>query len=137
MPTGGPVGQAVFDHQTYRHLDDAMRVMASRWGEIAQGGAEVLPALRAVVVRIRHQKVARTTRVQIPKIVQGALPVFVARRRMATCWAGLSLVIRAEQHDRGRREVLDVGDAFGGIWHLFARSEHDLLSLAKGLGPGV
>src|SRR5213083_2169810 len=95
MPAGGPGGQAVFDHQAHRPLDDARRVRASRWGESAPGGAAVLPARRAVVVRLRHQQVARTPRGQIPTIVQGALPVCVARRRMATFWAGLSLVMRA------------------------------------------
>src|SRR5712692_8664092 len=137
VPAGWPVGQAVFDHQAHRHLDHTMRIMAAWQGQIGQIDVEVLMTFRTVVVRVRDQEVNRTTRVQIPKVVQRTLPVFVAIRPMATFGAGLSLVVIAEQHDRGRREVLDVGDTFGGIWHILAWSKHPLLSWAEGLGPVV
>lgn len=72
-----------------------------------------------------------------PKGVPCTRPVFVAIHPMATWRAGLSGVVRATPHNLGGREVFDVGHAFGGIWHILARSAHRLLSLAAGLGPVV
>jgi hypothetical protein len=93
MPAGWAVGHTVFDHHAHRQLDHAMRVMASRRCQSGQIGIEILAALRAVVVRVRHQEVDRTARVQIPEIMQGALPLFVAIRLMATFGTGLSCMV--------------------------------------------
>jgi hypothetical protein len=55
---------------------------------------------------------------------------------MATVRAGLSLVVIAVQHDLGRREVLDIGDALGGLSHILARAEHRVL-LGRRVEPVV
>jgi hypothetical protein len=51
---------------------------------------------------------------------------------MAPVQAGLSLVIIAVQHNLGRREVLDISDACGGISHILARA-NIVFSLAEEL----
>jgi len=55
---------------------------------------------------------------------------------MAPMQAGLSLVIIAVQHNLGRREVLDIGDAYGGISHILTRAEHRVL-LGRRVEPVV
>ena len=114
-----------------------MRIMAAWQGQSGQIDVEIFLTFRTVMVRVRDQEVNRATRVEIPQVVQRPLPVFVTIRPMATFGAWLALVVIVEQHDRGRREVLDVGDTFGGVWHILAWSEHRLLSWAEGLGPVV
>jgi hypothetical protein len=137
VPAGWPVGHVVFDHETHGPLDDTMRVMAPWWGQIRQIDVEMLPALRTVVRRVHHQQVNRTPCVDIPKIVQRALPLCVTVRLMATSWAGRLLLVTAAHHDLGRWEVLGIGNAFGLIWYILTRSEHRSLSFVGRLGPAV
>jgi len=68
--------------------------------------------------------------------VEHALSLLVAIFSMAPVQAGLSLVIIAVQHNLGRREVLDIGDAYGGISHILTRAEHRVL-LGRRVEPVV
>jgi hypothetical protein len=67
MPTRGAVGHAIFDHQAHRHLDHPMGVVTTGRRHIAEIDIEVLVALRAVVRRVAHQKINRTSSGQIAK----------------------------------------------------------------------
>jgi hypothetical protein len=69
MPAGGAVGQAIFNHQAHRQLDHPMGVVTTGWRHIAEIDVEVLPALRAVVRRVGHQKINRAASGQIAKVV--------------------------------------------------------------------
>ena len=137
VPAGWPVGHAVCDHETYGPLDDTMRGMAPWRGQIREIDVEMLPTLRTVVRRIPHQQVDRTTCIDLSKSVQRALPLCVTLRLMATSWAGRLLLVTAAHHDLRRWEVLDIGHAFGRVWHILTRSEHRSLSFVGRLGPAV
>src|ERR671937_1477015 len=45
VPTRGPIGQAVLDHQPYRQIHHAVRILTAGWRQIREVGAKVLAAL--------------------------------------------------------------------------------------------
>src|SRR2546428_11422702 len=113
-------------------------------GQAAAGGRHsaeiaiaVLAALRAVVRRVAHQKINRTSSGQSATVVEGALPGCVARGQRATSWAGRLRLVPAVRHGLRRWEVLNVRDTFGGVWDIRTRSEHGLRSFSRRLGPAV
>jgi len=114
-----------------------MGVMAARWGQIGQINVEILLASRAIVRRVRHPEIHRTPCEYIAKVVQRALPVFVARGQMPAAGAGCVRIVPAVHYDLRRWEVLDVCDTFGGVWNILTRSEHALHSFSRRLGPAV
>jgi len=65
VPTRGPVGQAVFDHQPYRQINHAVGVLTTGWRQVREGGAKVLATLRTVMLRIRDHEIPRTPQVEI------------------------------------------------------------------------
>src|SRR5262249_60902805 len=70
VPAGGPVGQAVFDHQPYRQIHHAVRVLSAGWRQIREVRVKVLATLRTVMLRIRDDKIPRTPEVEIAQVVQ-------------------------------------------------------------------
>ena len=94
---------------------------------IAEIDVEVLPARRAVVRRVGHLKINRTSGGQIAQVVQGALPTFVAIGQMVTAWAGGVLMVTAVCHQLRPWEILDVDNALRRVWHVFTWSEHGVL----------
>src|SRR5439155_20294584 len=40
VPTRGPVGQAVFDHQPYRQINHAVGVLTAGWRQVREVGAK-------------------------------------------------------------------------------------------------
>ncbi len=94
---------------------------------IAQIDVEVLTALRAVVRRVGHQKVHRTSGGHIAKVVQGALPGCVALGKVVTSWAGGVGVVTAVRHPLRPWEVLEVDKALRRVWHVCTRSKHGVL----------
>jgi hypothetical protein len=66
VPTRGPVGQAVFDHQPYRQVHHAVGVLTAGWRQIREVGVKVLATLRTVMLRIRDDQITRTPHVEIP-----------------------------------------------------------------------
>jgi hypothetical protein len=65
MPTGWSVGQAILNHEPHRQIDDAVGIMTARWRQIRQIEVEVLATLRAVMLRIGDDEIARTPQVEI------------------------------------------------------------------------
>jgi hypothetical protein len=66
MPAGRTIGQAVLDHNPYRQIDHAMRVVTA-WGcQIGEVRIEILATLGTVMLGIRDHKIARTPQVEIP-----------------------------------------------------------------------
>jgi hypothetical protein len=69
VPTRWAVGQAVLDHDPYRQIDHAMRVVTAWWCQIGQVRIEILATLGTVMLGIRDHKIARTPQVEIPQVV--------------------------------------------------------------------
>jgi hypothetical protein len=132
VPTGGTVGQAIFNHHTHGQVDHPIRVMTAGWGSIAQIDVEILLTVRTVMRRVGHQEVNRVTGAEIAKVVQGPLVGFVARGELATARAGSLLVVTTINSQLRFREVLDIDNALGGVWHVLARSKHRWLLWKKG-----
>src|SRR5919206_3670795 len=78
VPTRGPVGQAVFDHQPYRQIHHAVGVLSAGWRQIREVRVTVLATLRTVMLRIRDDKIAWTPEVEIAQIVQPPLVLLVS-----------------------------------------------------------
>jgi hypothetical protein len=71
VPTRGPVGQAVFDHQPDRQIHHAVGVLSAGWRQIREVGVKVLATLRTVVLRIGDDEIPWTPEVEIPQVVPG------------------------------------------------------------------
>src|SRR5215831_15565179 len=69
VPTRGPVGQAIFDHQPYRQIHHAVGVLRAGWRQIREVRVKVLATLRTVMLRIRDDKIPRTPEVEIAQVV--------------------------------------------------------------------
>ena len=50
VPTRRPVGQAVFDHQSYRQINHAVRILTAGWRQIREVGVKVFATLRTVAI---------------------------------------------------------------------------------------
>jgi len=132
VPTGGSVGQAIFDHHSYRQVNHAVGVMATGWGEIGQIDVEILLTSRAMMRRIRYQEVNRATGGEIAEIVHDALVGFVARGALTTARAGRLLMVAVIKSQLRFGEVLDIDNPLGGVWCVSAWSQHRWLSWKKG-----
>jgi hypothetical protein len=97
--------------------------MTAGRGEIRQIDVEVLLASGAVVGGVGHQKIDGMTGRQVAAIVQCAMTPLMASGQMATAGTQRVLMVTIIGHDPRRREVLDVGDPFGGIRHIFTGSK--------------
>jgi len=69
VPTRWAVGQAVLDHEPYRQINHAVRVLTARWCQIGQVRIEILATLGAVMLRIRDHEITRTPQVEIAQVV--------------------------------------------------------------------
>jgi hypothetical protein len=69
VPTRGPIGQAVLDHQPYRQINHAVSILTAGWRQIREVGAKVLATLRTVMLGIRDEQITRTPHVEIAHIV--------------------------------------------------------------------
>src|SRR5205814_6330898 len=70
VPAGGPVGQAIFDHQPYRQINHTVGVLTAGWRQGREVGTKVLATLRTGVLGIGHQQITRTPHVEIPHIME-------------------------------------------------------------------
>jgi hypothetical protein len=66
VPTRRPIGSAVLDHQPYRQINHAVRVLTAGWHQIGEVRVKVRATLRTVVLRIGDHKITRTPQVEIP-----------------------------------------------------------------------
>jgi hypothetical protein len=69
VPTRGPVGQAVLDHQPYCQINHAVGVLTAGGREIGEVRVQVLATLCTVVLRIGDHKIPRTPQVEIPEVM--------------------------------------------------------------------
>lgn len=137
MPAGRAIGQAIFDHQTHRHVDDTMGVMTAGWRHIGEVDVAILLASGTVVRGVRHQQVNRAPRGEIAEVVQRPLSGFMASGELGTSWTGRAQLVTAVGHTVRCWEVLDVHNPLRGVWHVYTRSKHPWLSWGKRVRPVV
>jgi hypothetical protein len=124
VPTGGTVGQAILDDRPHSRVDDSVGVVAAGRGQIGHVGVEVLAAAGAVVLRVAEAEVTRPPGDEVPQIMEGPLGLAVAIGAVAAVRARSPLVIAAAVEDLGLGQVLNAGDAFGGVGAIDAGSWH-------------
>jgi hypothetical protein len=98
--------------------------MSSWQGQVRHIGVKVFVALGAMMDRIRKVDVVRTTGSQIPPIVQHPSCPTIPIGTVPTGWARLSSEVSAALDDLGFGQILDTGDAFGGIGQILTWSRH-------------
>ena len=119
-PTGGLIREPVFDDEAECGGDDAFGVVAAGSGQVSAVGVEVFAALRAEVLGVEHDEVAGPAGEGVAEVVEGATPPAVAVGAVAAPRAGPAAVVTAPEADMGLGEVVDTGDALGGIGAVFA-----------------
>src|SRR5208337_5007107 len=85
---------------------------------------EILATAGAIVLGIDHNQFAGPTGQGIAQVVEGASHPPIAIGALAATWTGSTPVISALAADLGLGQVLDAGDALGGIGAVFAGSRH-------------
>src|SRR5215467_1602997 len=114
VPTRRPIGQAVLDHQPYRQINHAVRVLTAGWRQIGEVRVTVLATLRTVVLRIGDHKITRTPHVEVAQVVQRPLGLLVAIGLVPTTRARLPDVIATVRDDLGLGQVC--GGCDPGAW---------------------
>src|SRR5262249_46665141 len=123
-PFGGAVGQAVLDHRPDGGVDDPSGVMAAGVGQAGHVGVEIPAAPRAEMPGVEHQEVAGPSGEGVAEVVEGTAPPTIAVRAVTAARAGAAAAVAAAEADVGLGQVVDLGDALGGIGAVFAGSWH-------------
>src|SRR5215475_716841 len=137
VPTRGSVGQAVFDHQPYRQIHHAVRVLSAGWRQIREVRVKVLATLRTVMLRIRDDKIPRTPEVEIAQVVERPLVLLVPIGLVPTPRTRLVRVGATGRDDLWRWQVGNGGNPFGGIGSIRPRTEHGCVLRARMLRPAL
>jgi hypothetical protein len=135
VPTRGPVGQAVFDHQPDRQIHHAVGVLSAGWCQIREVRVKVLATLRTVVLRIGDHEIPRTPQVEIPQVVQWPLVLLVAIGLVPTTRTRLPEVVATVWDDLGLGQVCGCGDPSAGVGSILPWTEHRVALLAQRFGP--
>src|SRR5215475_5737234 len=135
MPTRGPVGQAVFDHQPHRQIHHAVGVLTAGWGQIGEVRAKVLATLCTVMLGIGHQQIPRTPHVEIPHIMQRPLRLLVPIGRVTTTRARLPEVVATVGDNLGLWQVCGCGEPGAWVGSVFTWTEHRVALLAQRFSP--
>src|SRR5262249_55368864 len=131
VPTRGPVGQAVFDHEPHGEVYHAVGVLTARGRQIREVGVKVFATLRTVVLRIGDDEIAWTPEVEIAQVVQRPLKLLVPIGGVPAAWTWLPLVVATRGDDLWRRQVCNRVYPFGGIGSIRPRTEHGFVLLAR------
>src|ERR687888_2280167 len=131
VPTRGPVGQAVFDHQPDRQSNHAVGVLSAGWRQIREVRVKVLATLRTVVLRIGDHEIPRTPQVEIPQVVQCPLVLLVSIGLVPTTRTRLARVGTTGRNDLWRWQICNRGHPFGGIGSIRTRTDHGSVLLAR------
>src|SRR5712691_11205220 len=135
VPTCRPGGQAVLDHEPYRQINHAVRVLTARGRQIGEVRVQVRATLRTGVLRIRDHEITRTPQVEIPQVVQCPLALLVPIGLVTTMRTRLSRVDAPVRDDLWRWHVGNRGHPFGGIGSIRTRTKHGFALLVPMLGP--
>src|SRR5215510_11837423 len=135
VPAGGPVGQAIFDHQPYRQINHAVGVLPAGWRQVREVGAQVLATLRTVMLGIGHKQVTRTPHVEIPQIMERPMRLLVPIGRVTTTRARLPEVVATVRDDLGLWQVGGCGDPGAWVGAVLTWTVHRVALLAQRCGP--
>jgi hypothetical protein len=124
VPLRRLVGQAVLDDESDGQILDAAGVLAPGVGQISQVGGEEEVAVGAVMPGESDDEVDGAAGARVAEVVQGALGDGVAAGAGTAARAAPGLVVAAALFDTRLGEVLDAGDALGGVGDIFAGSVH-------------
>jgi hypothetical protein len=105
-------------------VDNALGRVTTGCSQVRHVGIEILATAGAIVLGIDHNQFAGPTGQGIAQVVEGASHPPIAIDALAATWAGSTTVISALAADLGLGQVLDAGDALGGIGAVFAGSRH-------------
>ena len=83
LPTGVPIGHAIFHHEPDRQGHDPVGVMAARRSDIRHVGTEILVTGLAVVLRVGEVQLAGSPRHQVADIAQPSCEHMLPRSRLA------------------------------------------------------
>jgi hypothetical protein len=114
-PAGGLIRQAVLDDEADGRGDDALGVVAAGSGQVGAVGVEVLAALRAEVLGVGQDEVAGPPGDKVAEVVEGALEDAIAVGAVTATGTGPSSEVAAAPAGLGFWQILDAGDALGGI----------------------
>jgi hypothetical protein len=124
VPTGGLIGQAVFDHQSDRQSHNAVGVVTLWQGHVRHVGIEVEVTLGAMMDGVRKMDVVRAARHQVPHVMQHTLHAAMPIGAVFASRTWLPSEIPTTVDDLRLGQVLSACDAFGGIGQVFSRSWH-------------
>jgi hypothetical protein len=130
VPSSRQVRQAIFDDQTHGHRDDGLRVATAWWGKTGEIGAKVKAAATATMSGIDNVEVARPVTREAAQVMQDAAAEIVAVAATAATGAGPSTIVAGAGDDDRSGQIFDVGDAFGVIREVLARSHCCVLQKA-------
>src|SRR5215831_9360992 len=137
VPARRAVGQAVFDHQPYRQINHAVRVLTAGWRQIGEVRAKVLATLRTVMLRIGDHEITRTPHIEVAQVVQRPLGLLVAIGLVPTTRARLPDVIATVWDDLGLGQVCGGCDPGAWVGAVFTWTEHRVALLAPRFGPAL
>src|SRR5512132_2064750 len=137
VPTRGPVGQAIFDHQPYRQINHAVGVLTAGWRQVREVGAKVLATLRTVMLGIGHKQITRTPQVEIPHIMQRPMRLLVPIGRVTTTRARLPEVVATVGDDLGLWQVCGCCEPGARVGSVLTWTEHRVALLAQRFGPAL
>src|SRR5262249_7902254 len=132
---GGPVGQAILDHEPYRQIHHAVGVLSARWRQIREVRVKVLATLRTVVLRIRDHEITRTPQVEIAQVMQRPSGLLVPIGRVTTAWTWLPEVVATVEDDLGLWQVCGGGDPGAWVGPVLPWTEHRGALLAPSFRP--
>src|SRR5215471_18973764 len=135
VPAGGPVGQAILDHEPHGEVHHAVGVLTAGWCQIGEVRAKVLATLRTVMLGIGHQQIPRTPHVEIPQIMQRPLRLLVPIGRVPTTRARSPEVVATVEDDLGLWQVCGCGDPGAGVGSVLTWTEHRVALLAQRFRP--
>src|SRR5262245_18200322 len=135
VPTGGPVGQAILDHEPYGEVHHTVGVLTAGWVQIGEVGAKVLATLRTVMLGIRDEQVTRTPHVEIPQVVQRPMRLLVPIGRVPTARTRLPEVVATVGDNLRLGQVSGRRDRFARVVSVLTWTAHRVALLAQRLGP--
>jgi hypothetical protein len=131
VPTGGLIGQAVFNHKTDRHRHNAVCVVTLRQGHVRHIRVEIDVTHGAMMDGVRKMDVVRTARDQISHVMQHPRRSTMPIGTVFAVWTRLPSKIAAAFDDLRFWQILRASDAFRGIRQVLSRSWHDAALLGN------
>jgi hypothetical protein len=132
VPTGRPVGQAIFSDQTNGPLLDAARVQAVGQSQVGEIAGEATAAVETAMAGERDNQIDRAAGAGVAKVMQGAAVHGVATGTVTTARAEARGPVAAAPLDTWLGQVLDTRDALGDIRDILTWTRHGCSPDVKG-----